>query len=108
MPISSQARLTSVLVASSVVPGTCAILAASSSVADSSSARGSTRFTRPISRASSARSVWPVYRYSDARFQFMKSQGSIMVSLPGSPQRTLGIWKVASSDASVMSVSSAQ
>ena len=108
-PICSHARLIRVFVALRVVIGALAICWAIASTVDSRSVRGTTWFTSPISNASCAESVCAVYRYSAARFQFMKTHGSIMVSPPGNPSPwTRGIWKYASSDAIVMSGSSAK
>jgi len=60
IPMSSHARVTSCFVAMSVDNGARAMCAASSATVASRSARGTTRFTSPMSRASWAVSVCAV------------------------------------------------
>ena len=82
------------LAAIRVVSGAWATWKASSLTSSSRRSSGTTRLMRPISFASWAVSSWPVYMYSEARFQFMNSHGSMPVSIVGIaiPWRT-GNWK---------------
>ena len=82
--------------------GCSAISAARARLASASVSRGTTRFTIPSSRATSAVMARPVNRSSFA-FRTPNSQGWPKYSTPLAPKATTGSWKVASSLATTRS-----